>query len=45
MDSWKERLPELLVGYKKEDVWNMDETGVFWRALDKKGRRVRESTK
>ena len=29
MDSWKARLPELLVGYKKEDVWNMDETGVF----------------
>ena len=37
MDSWKERRPELLVGKKKEDVWNMDETGVFWRALPDSG--------
>ncbi len=28
VDSWKERLPELITGYAKEDVWNMDETGV-----------------
>ncbi len=26
VDSWKERLPELITGYAKEDVWNMDET-------------------
>ena len=26
-----------MVGYKKEDVWNMDETGVFWRALPDSG--------
>jgi hypothetical protein len=27
VESWKERLPELLHGYKKEDIWNIDETG------------------
>ncbi len=37
VDSWKERLPELITGYAKEDVWNMDETGVFWRALPDSG--------
>jgi len=29
VDSWKERLPEIIEGYAKEDIWNMDETGVF----------------
>ena len=33
VDSWKERLPEIVAGCKKEDVWNMYESGVFWRAL------------
>ena len=32
-ESWKERLPKIVQGYEKEDIWNMDETGVFWRAL------------
>ena len=36
VDSWKERLPEI-VAYKKENIWNMDEIGVFWRALPDKG--------
>ena len=35
--SWKERLPELVQGYSKEDIWNMDETGCFWKALPDKG--------
>ena len=34
--SWKERLPELLHGYKK-DIWNIDETGCFWKALPDRG--------
>ena len=34
VESWKERLPEILDGYSKE---NMDETGVFWRALPNRG--------
>lgn len=37
VDSWKERLPEIVSGYKKEGIYNMDETGVFWRALPTKG--------
>ena len=26
VDSWKERLPEILKGYQKEDIYNLDET-------------------
>lgn len=37
VESWKERLPEIVQGYEKEDVWNMDETGIFWRALPDRG--------
>ena len=29
VESWKERLPELLHGYKKEYIWNIDKTGCF----------------
>ena len=35
--SWKERLPEIIEGYAKEDVYNLDETGCFWRALPTRG--------
>ena len=37
VDSWKERLPEIVQGYSSEDVWNLNETGVFWKALPDKG--------
>ena len=37
VDSWKERLPEIVQGYSKDDIWNMDETGVFWQALPDRG--------
>ena len=37
VDSWKERLPEIVEGYDKENIWNMDETGVFWQALPDHG--------
>ena len=37
VDSWKEHLPEIVQGYNSEDVWNLDETGVFWKALPDKG--------
>ena len=36
-DSWKERLPELVEGFKAEDICNVDETRCFWRALPNKG--------
>ncbi len=37
VDSWKERLPELVHGYSAENIWNLDETGCFWRALPEYG--------
>ena len=37
VNSWKERLPELLQGYKKEDILNLDKTGCFWQALPNRG--------
>ena len=37
IDSWKERFPEIVSGYTKENIYNVDETGVFWRALPSKG--------
>ena len=37
VDSWKERLPEIVDGYSKDDIWNMDEIGVFWKALPNRG--------
>ena len=30
VESWKERLPEIVQGYEKDDIWNMDEMGLFW---------------
>ena len=49
VDSWKERLSEIVSGYKKEDIGNMDESGAFWRALPgkgfgEKGKGVREAS-
>lgn len=37
VESWKEKLPQLVGNYKAQDIWNMDETGCFWRALPDKG--------
>lgn len=34
--SWDERARELMKGYAPRDVWNMDETGLFWKALPEK---------
>ena len=34
VDSWKERLPEILKGCEKEDIYNIDET---WRAIPDQG--------
>lgn len=36
LSSWDEHSHELMRGYEPRNVWNMDETGQFWRAvLDK----------
>lgn len=37
VDSWKERLAEILHGYELKDIYNIDETGCFWRSLPDKG--------
>ena len=37
VDSWKERVPEIIEGYAEDDIWNMDETGVFWKTLPDRG--------
>ena len=37
MKSWIERIPELVRGYKLEDIWNMDELGLFFKLLPDKG--------
>lgn len=36
VDSWRERLPDILQGWTPENIWNMDETGQFFRALPSK---------
>ena len=35
-ESWGERAREITRGWNKEDVWNTDETGSFWRGLAEK---------
>lgn len=37
VDSWKERVVELMVGHSANDIWNLDDTGVFWKALPDEG--------
>ena len=37
VDSWRDRIPEIVAGYNAQSIWNMDETGCFWRALPDKG--------
>ena len=34
--SWMERLQELTAGYSSENIWNMDESGYFFKALPDK---------
>ena len=46
IEAWMERLPEICKGYKLEDIWNMDKSGCFFRALankclSEKGRRCK----
>ena len=31
VESWKERLPQLLHDYECRDIWNLDETSCFWK--------------
>ena len=33
VDEWKRRLPSILAQYKDDDIFNVDETGLFFKAL------------
>ena len=37
IQSWIDRLPELTAEYELKDIWNMDELGLFFKALPEKG--------
>ena len=34
--AWIERTPDLVRGYKLEDIWNMDASGLFFKLLPNK---------
>ncbi|XP_033127522.1 tigger transposable element-derived protein 6-like [Anneissia japonica] len=36
IESWHEHAQELMKNCEAKDIWNMDETGVFWKALPSK---------
>jgi len=36
VENWKESLPHILNGYEPCNIWNLDETGLFWHGLPKK---------
>ena len=36
IQSWNERAREITRGWNPSDVWNMDQTGSFWRGLPEK---------
>ena len=42
LESWAERLPEIVKGYELKDIWNADETGLFWHALPDKSLSVKK---
>lgn len=33
VDEWKKKVPEICAGYELRDIYNMDETGLFYKAL------------
>ena len=37
VSSWEKRLTEIVRGYDKKNIYNLDETGCFWRALPERG--------
>ena len=36
IDDWKQRIASIIDGYKLNDIYNCDETGLFYRALPDK---------
>ncbi len=37
VSTWKERLPEIIKDYEPKDIFNMDETGLFYRDSTRNG--------
>ena len=35
-NDWYQRLPDLIEGYEEQDIFNLDETGLFYRGLPDK---------
>lgn len=36
VEEWKKRLPDVTAGYDLQDIFNADETGVYYRSLPNK---------
>ena len=36
VENWKEKLPKLCEGYEPKNIFNMDETGVFFKDTTRK---------
>ena len=36
VETWRERLPQITKDFALRDIYNMDETGLFYRALPEK---------
>jgi hypothetical protein len=41
VDDWKQKLPTLCDGYDAKDIFNMDETGLFYRSVNKNTLKVK----
>lgn len=44
VDDWKSKLPNLCAGYAPKDIFNMDETGLFYRDTYNKSYKVKGDT-
>ena len=41
VDEWKGRLPSILTGHELEDIYNVDETGLFYWTIPSKSLTVK----
>ena len=44
VDDWKLKLPEFVAGYGTKDIYNMDETVLFYRALPDNSLNIKNET-
>ena len=43
LDDWVKRLPSILEGYDTKDIFNADETGLFFRTMPSRSYVVKDS--